>query len=59
MMNIRNLGSQESVVAKYIDDICGKFCLKLDLKGIGIFAIWLSLDGFKSDPETKFQTITS
>ena len=59
MMNIRNLGSQESVVAKYIDDICPKFCLKLDLKAIGIFAMLLSLDGFKSNAETKFQTMTS
>ena len=28
-MNIGNLGPQESVVVKYIDGICAKFCLKL------------------------------
>ena len=29
MMNIRNLGLQERVGVKYIDDRCAKFCLKL------------------------------
>ena len=58
-MNIRNLDSQESVEVKYIDDICAKYCLKLGVKATGIFVILLSQDGFKCDPETKFQTITS
>ena len=29
----------------------------LNLKATGIFVILLSWDGFKCDPETKFQTI--
>ena len=37
------VGSQESVGVKYIDSICTN--------------IFLSRDGFKCDPETKFQTI--
>ena len=37
------VGSQESVGVKYIDSICTN--------------IILSRDGFKCDPETKFQTI--
>ena len=54
MMNIQNLGSQESIGVKYIDSICAKFCLK----ATGVF-ILLSQDGFKYDQETKFQTIFS
>ena len=38
MMNIRNLGSEESVGVKYIDGICTKFWLKLWF--IGIFVIY-------------------
>ena len=55
MMNIQNLGSQESIGAKYINSICAKFCLK----ATGVFIILLSQDGFKCDQETKFQTISS
>ena len=34
--------------------------LSSGLKGIGIFVILLSQDGFENDcPETKFRTITS
>ena len=29
MMNVQNLGSQESVGVKYINTICTKLCLKL------------------------------
>ena len=59
MMNIQNLGSQESKGVKYICNTCTKFCLKPGLKSTAIFVILLSQDGFKCDPETKFQTITS
>ena len=59
MMNIRNLGSKESVGVKYIDGICTEFCLKFCLKASGIFIILQSRDGFKCDKETKFQIITS
>ena len=52
-MNLQNLGFQESVGFKYIDGS------KFGLKATGIFVILLSRDGFKCDPETKFQTITS
>ena len=33
MINIQNLGLQESVGVKYIDDIRAKFCLKLWFEG--------------------------
>ena len=53
MMNIQNLGLQESVGVKYIYGICAKFCFK----ATGIFVMLLSQGGFKCDPETKFQTM--
>ena len=56
-MNIKNLGSKESVRVKYKDRICSKLYLKSGLKATGIFVILLRQDGFESDcPETKFQT---
>ena len=58
-MNIQNLGSQESVGVKYIEGICVEFCLRSDLEKTHILVILLSRDGFKWDPETKFQTSTS
>ena len=45
---MQNLGLPESIGVKYIDGICTKFCLKL----------WFQ-DGFKCDPETKSQTVSS
>ena len=42
MMNIQNLGSQESVEVKYIDGICAKFCLNVWFKSTGIFVLLLS-----------------
>ena len=59
MINIQNLGLQESVEVKYIDDIRAKFCLKLWFEGDWYFCLLLSHDGFKCDSETKFQAITS
>ena len=56
MMNIRNLGWQESGGVKYIDHICAKVCLKLWFESI--YVMLLSWDGFKCDPATKFKTIT-
>ena len=56
MMNIRNLGWQESIGVKYIDHICAKVCLKLWFESI--YVMLLSWDGFKCDPATKFKTIT-
>ena len=58
MMNIRNLGSQESVGVKYIDGICTKICLKIWFESDWYFVILLSQDGFKWNRETNFQTIT-
>ena len=57
MMNIRNLGSPESVGVKYVDSICAFFFLSYDSKATGIFVILQNRDGFKGDPEAKFQTI--
>ena len=60
MMNIRNLGSQQSTGVKYADGICAKFCLKIWLEsGWYYFCNITCQDGFKCDPETEFQTITS
>ena len=60
MMNIRQLGSQESIGRKKVDNICAQFCLKLWnflvlFKATGIFVILLSRDRFKCNLETKFQ----
>ena len=53
-MNIWNLGSQESIGVKYIDNICSKFCLKLWFENDWYFCIILpSQDALKCDPETK------
>ena len=59
MMNIQNLGSQESVGIKYVDDIYAEFCLKLWFESDCYLCNITELDGFKCDPKTKFQTITS
>ena len=48
MMNMQNLGSQESVRVKCIEDIYAKFSLKL----------WFESDWYVCIPEAKFQTIT-
>ena len=49
MMNIQNLGLQESVGVKYINGIHAKLNY--------IFVILLSHCGFECDPETNFQTM--
>ena len=55
MMNVRNLGSKESLGVKFKDGICTELCLK----ATGIFVKLLSQDGFENDcPEIEFQTIT-
>ena len=60
MMNIQNLGSHESVGVNYIDGTYAELCEKFWFESIGYtFPILLSRDGFKCDPETKFQTVTS
>ena len=56
MLNIQNLGLQESIGVKYINGLWAKFGLKR-LKATGIFVILLCHGGFKCDPETKFQTM--
>ena len=54
-MNMRNLGSEESIGIKFKNDIYGKFCLETT----GIFVILLIQDGFASNcPETKFQSLS-
>ena len=54
MMNMKNLGSKESLGVKFKDAICAEFCLKLRLE----MFILLSQDGESDCPEKKFQTIT-
>ena len=49
MMNIGNLGLQESVGVKYIDGICANFFKSSDLKASSIFVILLTRDCFKCD----------
>ena len=44
---------------KYIHGICAKFCLKHWFEGDWYFLMLLNWDGFKCDPQTQFQTITS
>ena len=58
MMNVRNLGSQESIGVKYTDGTCHKFCLKLRFESDWHFCN-ITENDFKCAPEIKFQTITS
>ena len=60
-MNIRNLGSKESLQRLNLKTACVPNCDEsCGWKATGIFVILLSQDGFGSDyPEIKFQTITS
>ena len=58
MINIQNLGLQESVGVKCTDGIYTKFVESSGLKATGVLVILLSQDGFKCDPETNFQTFT-
>ena len=55
MMNMKNLGSKESLGVKFKDAISAELCLKLRLE---MFIILLSQDGESDCPEKKFQTIT-
>ena len=59
-MNMRNLGSKESLGVKLKDGICFQLCLKLWFERGWYFCNITSQDGHESDcPEIKFQTITS
>ena len=58
-MNIQNLGSQESVEVKYIDSIYAEFRLRLWFESDWYSCKITESNGFKCDPETKFQTVTS
>ena len=55
MMNIRNLGSKESLGVKFKESACAKLYLKLWFESDwNIFVRLLSQDGFKSDsPERQ------
>ena len=54
-MNVRNVGSKESLGVKYKDDICAALYLKLWFERDWYFLLLLSQGGFESDcPETKF-----
>ena len=49
MMNLRKLGSKDSLGASLKEGIRAELCLKLPLKTIGVFAKLLSQDGFEND----------
>ena len=54
MMNIRNLGSKESVGVNFKESICAKFCRKLWFESdCFCFVILLSQDGFERDSPEK------
>ena len=54
MMNIRNLGSKESLGAKFKEGIYTELCLQLWFERDCFFVKLLSQDGFESDsPEKK------
>ena len=59
MINIQNLGLQESVGVKYIDDIRAKFCLKLWFEGDWYFCYstesqWFYMQSRKKVPSYHF-----
>ena len=56
-MIMQNLGLQESIGVKHVNDICTKFCLQRLFENNWYFVILLSQNGFKCDQETKFQTM--
>ena len=58
MMNMQNLGSQESVRVKYIEDIYAKFSLKLWFESDWYVCNITESRWLKCNPEAKFQTIT-
>ena len=57
MMNMQNLGLQESARVKCIDNIYTEFCLKCWFESDWYFGNTIELS-FKCDPEKKFQTVT-
>ena len=53
MVNMRNLGSKESVEVKYEEGICAELCLKLWFESTSIFVKLLSQDGFENNCPEK------
>ena len=53
MMNIQNLGSQESIGVKYINGICAKFCLKFWFESSWYFCNIIESRSFQMRPRNK------
>ena len=59
MMNIRNLGSKESVGVKFKEGIYTELCLKLWFESNWFFVKLLSQDGFESDEEERKKVLNN